>query len=126
VSDGAMDDLLERLDGAIPATQDMRDTFLAELLLDAIREIERLRASEGWHPIAAAPRDGTRILVAIPCGKMTVARWDSFGDVEGWFSYLVKDTGRGIVLTGETSPTHWRHLPPPPDCEANPPPSGTA
>jgi len=114
-----MDDILDRLDGAIPATQDMRDTALAELLLDAIREIEVLRAQsdDEWRPIATAPRDGTRILVAIPGGKMTVARWDSLGDVEGWFSYLVKDTGRGIVLTGETSPTRWRHLPPPP-CEA--------
>jgi len=118
-----MTDILERLDDAIPASQDTRDTFLAELLLDAIREIERLRAPSGneWQPIASAPRDGTRILVAIPGGKMTVARWDSLGGVEGWFSYLVRDLGRGIVLTGETSPTNWRHLPLPPLEEANPP-----
>jgi hypothetical protein len=71
-------------------------TDLAETVLEAAAEIERLRAAQAWQPIETAPKN-QRVLV-----------WDgqdvigaTFGGVRWWSA---DDETR-------ISPTHWRPLP---------------
>ena len=65
-------------------------------------------AGEGWQPIATAPTDGTRVLVAAP-GR-TEEEACGFSESEpgsgGWFDAY------GYVAG--IQPTHWQPLPAPP------------
>lgn len=58
-----------------------------------------------WQPIASAPRDGTRVLIADMDAWMAVARfWP--GNMR-W----IEDAASGMTLN---DPSHWMPLPPPP------------
>lgn len=75
--------------------------------------------SESWEPIETAPKDSSYLLVCAVTdrhgrknppewfrGLCAVVAWD---DDAGWVAYLLEE--------GELhfNPTHWRHLPDPPD-----------
>lgn len=66
--------------------------------------------ADGWLPIDSAPKDGTHILVG-EYGKdpgfhaVQVLFWD-----ENWLAFP--------GLKEKIYPTHWQHLPPPPQSTA--------
>lgn len=65
--------------------------------------VARLRAGQGqWRPIESAPRDGTKILVAVR-GESTMVRWHE----PAWL-------GAGGRCYQFDDPTHWMPPPPPP------------
>lgn len=52
-----------------------------------------------WQPIETAPKDGTRLLLATPTGKLADGMWSSRYGVWSW-PYVM------------TEPTHWMPAPP--------------
>ncbi len=81
------------------------DEIKRQLLTAAIRDrdaVEARRPAEpdGWRPIATAPKDGTRILVAWPNGAVQE-------------SYFAQRSNRWND-NAPTAPTHWMPLPVPP------------
>lgn len=61
-----------------------------------------------WRDISTAPRDGTEVLVAMPSGALTVARWQ----VDRRY------TAGGVWYHAPFAlpqPTHWMPLPDPPE-----------
>ncbi len=67
---------------------------------------QALRLAHTWRPIAAAPRDGTRVLL---CDT----RWpDGSMDVGSW-------SGQWLAGDGAMAPTHWLPLPEPPGCRCH-------
>ena len=74
--------------------------------------LTKLAESLEWKSIKTAPKDGTPVLVAVG-GEEYFAR-------SAWY-----DDEKGIWLINErpcvylsVSPTHWMHLPTPPESEA--------
>jgi uncharacterized cupin superfamily protein len=59
-----------------------------------------------WQPIETAPRDGTRILLATPTGKLADGMWSTRYGVWSW-PYVM------------TEPTHWMRAPPIPQKAPN-------
>lgn len=57
-----------------------------------------------WHPIATAPRDGTRVLVHDPLWGAVTAENDGEEDDIWWETRSCK----------RVDPTHWMPLPEPP------------
>ena len=79
-------------------------------IMEAVAEIERLRALTTWHSIATAPKDGTRVLLAVAGEKLIcecVGAWSA--QHEQW-----RDVDYGHVLWDANEFTHWLPLPPPP------------
>jgi hypothetical protein len=60
-----------------------------------------------WQPIETAPRDGTRILLATPTGKLADGMWSTRYGVWSW-PYVM------------TEPTHWLPQPIGPAAYRNP------
>lgn len=56
-----------------------------------------------WQLISTAPKDGTRVLVAMPSGVVTISFWAQ----DHWWSPF---SGRHE----RQQPTHWMPLPNPP------------
>lgn len=54
-----------------------------------------------WQPIETAPKDGSRLLLATPSGKMADGIWSLRYQVWSW-PYVM------------TEPTHWMPAPPTP------------
>lgn len=84
-------------------------------LLGALRE--RQRHSDEWQPIATAPKDGTRIFVmgAPPEWLFPiVVEWDDLLDngCSAWWRH--SDPSLDALYGVDSSITHWRPLPPPP------------
>lgn len=78
-------------------------------------EIERLRArvaeleaAQEWRPIESAPRDGSRMLLAL-CDSGHV-----YWCVSGVWSKRFKNWNDGMEPAGLADPTHWMPLPAPP------------
>ena len=84
-------------------------------------EIQRRRssASEGgasnqWHPISTAPRDGTHIILGWPASVSAISRpgfyLDNSNTKRPWQGW------RGVSLQPfpAVPPTHWQPMPPPP------------
>lgn len=93
---------LERYDLANGGTSPLADAIIAALL----------EAAGEWKPIDSAPRDGTRILIHTAerceyCSPGTVGMGVVHWDGVAW--KLLE----GIYARHR--PTHWRHLPAPPD-----------
>lgn len=93
------------------------------------RDMLRARVAEseagGWQPIETAPRDGTRILVAITGDRdepMTVEAWWPEG-AEDWYlagQYPARyDCAGPISEIMYGSVTHWMPLPAPPAGEVS-------
>lgn len=66
-----------------------------------------------WQPIATAPKDGTRMLVACTNGAVYAVRWGPLPD-DGWVVVGGSDLSVGRV---RRIPTHWMPLPQPPSSE---------
>lgn len=72
----------------------------------------------GWQPIETAPKDGSDVLIRCPGDSVHEARWIDWSNsrydlrhrLTGWY-WAGYDGAVGPVL-----PTHWRPLPPPPEC----------
>lgn len=89
---------------------------LSECVIDLARAAIAAAQSDGvWQPIETAPKDGTRILFALPyvwCGYwrcerpvgMPDYRWD-----ETWIGWT-----REAFEDRPLNPTHWMPLPDPP------------
>jgi len=57
-----------------------------------------------WQPIETAPKDGTRLLLATPTGKVADGMWSTRYEVWSW-PYVMAE------------PTHWMPAPPIPTNE---------
>lgn len=72
----------------------------------------------GWQPIETAPKDGSDVLIRCPGDSVHEARWIDWSNsrydlrhrLTGWY-WAGYDGAVGPVF-----PTHWRPLPPPPEC----------
>jgi len=82
---------------------------------DTLLEIAaRLRAME-WQPIESAPRDNTHILVSFPKPMKSTLNWSSRQVFNAYFSPQANDWCIEGQWVEEQKPTHWQHLPPPPE-----------
>jgi len=59
-----------------------------------------------WQPIETAPKDGTRLLLATPTGKVADGMWSTRYEVWSW-PYVMAE------------PTHWMPAPPIPTIAHN-------
>lgn len=69
-----------------------------------------------WRPIETAPRDATRILIAMPReeGAVCEAWWATdYEGGPGYWSTPPSGAGRGYTILADY-PTHWMPLPDPP------------
>ena len=69
-----------------------------------------------WQLIETAPKDGTRILIAMPRddGPVCEAWWaQDYEGGPGYWSTPPSCTGRGYTILPDY-PTHWQPLPEPP------------
>ncbi len=66
-----------------------------------IREESEDRDINSWQPIETAPKDGSRILLATPTGKISGGMWSLQYRVWSWPYVMVE-------------PTHWMPIPEPP------------
>ena len=57
------------------------------------------RKVSDWQPIETAPKDGTRLLLATPTGKVADGMWSTRYEVWSW-PYVMAE------------PTHWMPAPP--------------
>jgi len=103
--------------GVDAAVEQLSPEIFSERGLDPAAFVQAIYAAmiaQQWRPIAAAPRDGTDLLLAVhqPSGFVSgIGRWMSGEDemntgswsTEGWW-------GR--------PPTHWMHMPTPPVVKA--------
>jgi hypothetical protein len=83
----------------------------ADTIASLTADNKRLRAALQWQPIETAPRDGTEVLA-----------WGTlheYGEDDGEQpQHLVAvwiETGWYSPTLGHWEPTHWMHLPPPPE-----------
>lgn len=83
-----------------------------------------------WQKIESAPKDGTEILCYREGSGVFIARYTSLADFlsngeqgayseESLFScdWFCADFAQGSRLDADLMPTHWVHLPPPPNEE---------
>lgn len=104
------DDLLARLDAIAGCCYDTDDTTAAETLSKAVDIIRQLSWGQdlrdeaaqlelsGWRDIATAPKDGMRVLLATPSGKIADGYWSLHYKVWSWPYVMV-------------NPTHWMPAP---------------
>jgi Lar family restriction alleviation protein len=106
-------------DEALEAATGPNDAAYRGGMLVSCREAAKQALSQSeqgevspWQPIATAPKDGTRVLVVLDSGKMSVA---SFCKKEGWQAegQEADNYTQGFELDG--NPTHWMPLPPAPE-----------
>ena len=71
-----------------------------ELVIEEVRMSEH-RDMNLWQPIETAPKDGSRILLATPSGKVSDGMWSTQYRVWSWPYVMVE-------------PTHWMPAPEPP------------
>ena len=75
-------------------------------------------STTGWQPIATAPRDGTRLLLAVfregDYVNIGVGAWE-FIETSEWDGIKVYDWAEYAGSTEE--PSHWMPLPAPPEAE---------
>jgi hypothetical protein len=78
-----------------------------------------MKSVDGWQPIATAPRDGTAVLLFSPgIGRWigsSKPTWRLVDERRPTPSVAEKIIARDGDKKNLTEPTHWRHLPPPPD-----------
>lgn len=93
------------LEGGAPTREELKRELQA--LDDAMNAAEGAPPAPRWQPIATAPRDGTRIIVAWANGAVESAQfWTRDGKWNGH---------------SRTNPTHWMPLPAPPVAVSAPP-----
>ena len=68
--------------------------------------LKLIAEGERWQPIETAPRDGERILLSGPTGRISVGSWEKFDG--SWF-----------WPQGLAEPTHWQTLPAAPKQEGS-------
>jgi hypothetical protein len=104
--------------------QDASETFdgmclrcTVRSLLSRVVELEEALRME-WQPMETAPMDGTEILLVIPHGGTGPGAEVLLGfhceDDQAWFD--VCEINHGPVY----APTHWMHLPEPPNAANEP------
>lgn len=74
-----------------------------ERIKDLERQLEEARTP--WQPIETAPKDGRRLLLATPSGKISDGIWATTYKVWAWPYVMCK-------------PTHWSPAPPLPAIDA--------
>ena len=111
------EDELKALDEAI-AKSEAGEFYDGDLLIKATRLYADQRRDGGWLPIESAPKDGTRILLALTGGKQCVARTEH-NPFQGaqWVIYGELGHVGCWVLADDCDPTHWQPLPKPPEAK---------
>jgi hypothetical protein len=108
--DVALDSVLKASGSALrhytmPKTlADMREAMRKALFDEYIRGLNE--SMSDWQPIETAPKDGTRLLLATPTGKVADGMWSTRYEVWSW-PYVMAE------------PTHWMPAPPIPTIAHN-------
>jgi hypothetical protein len=83
---------------------------LGDKVTELVLEVARLKAAQAWQPIATAPKDGSKIILAKIAGHpahVTAFWWAASGSwsakYERWWD--------GVEPCGFASPSHWMQIP---------------
>jgi hypothetical protein len=86
--------------GTVDLCGNWQELRVGDALYTRPAQHERVQSNE-WQPIDTAPKDGRRLLLATPRGKMADGNWEKTYKVWSWPYVMV-------------NPTHWMPAPLPP------------
>lgn len=85
----------------------LSETVVTDELIEELDRLAEAEARKNWQSIETAPKDGTSVLVYD--GHIWIAEWYETNDrIKGWWAQ-----------DHSCNPTHWMHLPEPPNSEAD-------
>lgn len=93
-------------DGKLHAHKENPTLFWQPIEFEIPKKPKKEKVMSEWQPIETAPKDGSRLLLATPTGKLADGMWSTQYKVWDW-PYVI------------TEPTHWMPAPPIPQKAPN-------